>query len=157
MFQGRLWATLAEVGSRTVAKSVIQRLGNSYEGGNTNTTGGLTVAEQSIFSPAGGDRDGVQNIIVLLTDGMDLSQWLFWDQLIPNRHKPARQYTTCQRLELTMVCNAIPAHESVRVNSQPGAVRDVLFGFNIYTLLVQKDNVHGDGYLHRDCYNLEQP
>ena len=40
-----------------------------YEGGNTNTTGGLQVANQQIFSPSGGDRTNVQDLVVLITDG----------------------------------------------------------------------------------------
>lgn len=67
--RGRLWATLQQSTNRRDANRIIDQLSGSYEGGNTNTTGGLTVAEQEIFSVQGGDRPGVQNIIVLLTDG----------------------------------------------------------------------------------------
>ena len=41
----------------------------SYRGGNTNTTGGLIVAKNQIFSAAGGDRDYADNLLILLSDG----------------------------------------------------------------------------------------
>ena len=74
-----MWATLQQSANRAEANGVIDRMARSYEGGNTNTSGGLSVAEQDIFSPGGGDRQDVQNIIVLLTDGKDfvkiLNDW----------------------------------------------------------------------------------
>ena len=39
------------------------------QGGNTNTTGGLRETRQSLFSPQGGDRAGIRDIIILITDG----------------------------------------------------------------------------------------
>jgi len=36
---------------------------------NTNTTGGLRQARTDIFNTANGDRAGVLNVIVLITDG----------------------------------------------------------------------------------------
>jgi collagen type VI alpha len=40
----------------------------NYNGGNTNTTGGLNVA-YSLFRPERGDRPNVEDMIVLITDG----------------------------------------------------------------------------------------
>ena len=40
-----------------------------YDGGNTNTTGGLNVARTQVFSQGRGDRPNVPDIIILLTDG----------------------------------------------------------------------------------------
>jgi len=36
---------------------------------NTNTTGGLRLARTEVFNTANGDRAGVLNVIVLITDG----------------------------------------------------------------------------------------
>ena len=41
-----------------------------YLGENTNTTGGLKVARLEVFDPAYGQRPGVDQIIVLITDGV---------------------------------------------------------------------------------------
>ena len=40
-----------------------------YRGGNTNTTGGLMVAKNLMFSAQGGDRDYAPNVLILLSDG----------------------------------------------------------------------------------------
>ena len=48
-------------------KSAISTL--PYQGGNTNTTGGLRVARQQLFVSNAGDRSEASNIIVLVTDG----------------------------------------------------------------------------------------
>jgi len=40
-----------------------------YCRGNTNTTGGLRLARTEIFNAANGDRSGVPNVLVLITDG----------------------------------------------------------------------------------------
>jgi len=45
----------------------VQRI--PYCGGNTNTTGGLRLARTEIFNAANGDRSGVPNVLVLITDG----------------------------------------------------------------------------------------
>jgi len=41
-----------------------------YLGGNTNTTGGLRLMRTEIFNPANGDRPRVQNVAILITDGI---------------------------------------------------------------------------------------
>lgn len=41
-----------------------------YRGGNTNTTGGLRVARQFVFSPEFGDRPNANNVLILMTDGI---------------------------------------------------------------------------------------
>ena len=46
-----------------------------YRGGNTNTTGGLMVAKEFMFSPAGGDRDYADNLMILLSDG-EPTRWV---------------------------------------------------------------------------------
>lgn len=40
-----------------------------YQGGNTNTTGGLRVARESVFTAAGGKRPDFPALIILITDG----------------------------------------------------------------------------------------
>ena len=42
----------------------------SYLGGNTNTTGGLRLMRTEIFNRANGDRWDVQNVALLITDGV---------------------------------------------------------------------------------------
>jgi len=39
-------------------------------GGNTNTTGGLRLMRTEIFNPANGDRPYIENVAVLITDGV---------------------------------------------------------------------------------------
>jgi len=41
-----------------------------YKGGNTNTTGALRVARQEVMTVAAGDRPEVNNIVILITDGI---------------------------------------------------------------------------------------
>jgi len=41
-----------------------------YDGGNTNTTGGLRTMRLEIFDPNHGDRSGVTNLCILITDGV---------------------------------------------------------------------------------------
>ena len=41
----------------------------TYNGGSTNITGALRLAEQELFSPRGGDRGDVQDLIILIIDG----------------------------------------------------------------------------------------
>ena len=41
-----------------------------YDGGNTNTTGGLRVMRTQIFNPYNGDRPDVPNVCILVTDGV---------------------------------------------------------------------------------------
>lgn len=41
-----------------------------YRGGNTNTTGGLREARQSVFIEGAGDRPQVANVLILITDGL---------------------------------------------------------------------------------------
>jgi len=48
-------------------RNAVRRIG--YCGGNTNTTGGLRLARTEIFNAANGDRSGVPNALVLITDG----------------------------------------------------------------------------------------
>ena len=40
-----------------------------YDGGGTNTAGGLQLMRTEIFSHANGDRVGVQNVAIVITDG----------------------------------------------------------------------------------------
>jgi len=40
-----------------------------YTGGNTNTTGGLAVADVDVFTQGSGDRGNVADILLLITDG----------------------------------------------------------------------------------------
>jgi len=40
-----------------------------YIGGNTNTTGGLWLMRTEIFNQANGDRQEVENVAILITDG----------------------------------------------------------------------------------------
>ena len=46
----------------------IQRI--NYDGGNTNTTGGLRTMRLQIFNPMYGDRPDVPNLCILITDGV---------------------------------------------------------------------------------------
>ena len=48
--QGRLWWDLDDFDNREDMLQAVDQL--SYEGGNTNTTGGLWVAQQEIFIPS---------------------------------------------------------------------------------------------------------
>jgi len=41
-----------------------------YCGGNTNTTGGLRLMRQQIFSADHGDRPDVPNLCIMITDGI---------------------------------------------------------------------------------------
>lgn len=41
-----------------------------YDGGNTNTTGGLRTMRLEIFDPNHGDRLAVNNLCILITDGV---------------------------------------------------------------------------------------
>jgi Mg-chelatase subunit ChlD len=41
-----------------------------YDGGNTNTTGGLRVMRTDIFNTYNGDRPDVTNVCILVTDGV---------------------------------------------------------------------------------------
>ena len=41
-----------------------------YKGGNTNTSGGLRTIMRSVLTPAGGDREDVTNVVVIVTDGV---------------------------------------------------------------------------------------
>ena len=41
----------------------------AYVGSNTNTQAGLRVVNEQLFTPAGGDRPGVPNLVIVLTDG----------------------------------------------------------------------------------------
>ena len=41
-----------------------------YDGGNTNTTGGLRTMRLEIFNAAHGDRLDVNNLCILITDGV---------------------------------------------------------------------------------------
>ena len=52
---------------KTLVEARIQTL--EYNGGNTNTTGGLRVARSQVFTPSRGDRSGVANIMIVITDG----------------------------------------------------------------------------------------
>ena len=40
-----------------------------WDGGHTNTTGGLKLMRERIFSPAGGDRTSINDLCILITDG----------------------------------------------------------------------------------------
>ena len=42
----------------------------NYQGMNTNTTGGIFKARTELFNQARGDRDNVQNVAILITDGL---------------------------------------------------------------------------------------
>ena len=41
----------------------------SYTGGGTRTDRALELANSALFCPAGGDRSGVSNVLVVITDG----------------------------------------------------------------------------------------
>ena len=41
-----------------------------YHYGSTNTAGGLEKMHREMFTPANGDRPGVPNICIILTDGI---------------------------------------------------------------------------------------
>ena len=43
--------------------------GLPYRGGNTNTTGGLYVADREMFTVENGDRFDADNLLILLSDG----------------------------------------------------------------------------------------
>ena len=43
--------------------------GAKYDGGTTNTADGLLYAYQQQFTSNNGDRQNVQNIIIIITDG----------------------------------------------------------------------------------------
>jgi uncharacterized protein YegL len=54
--------------------SLKQRISSvGYTGGWTFTDKALSLAAQSLFISRGGDRHGVQNVLILLTDGMTSS------------------------------------------------------------------------------------
>lgn len=55
----------------------VEDIRNSYEGGNTNTTGAFWKARTQLFTPSSGDRNGVSDIIVLITDGKASRDVLF--------------------------------------------------------------------------------
>ena len=42
----------------------------NYDGGNTNTTGGLRLMRTQIFNSANGDRPNVPDVAILITDGV---------------------------------------------------------------------------------------
>ena len=49
---------------------LVEALGNiRYIGGTTNTADGIQLMNEEIFQEANGDRPGVPNIAVVLTDG----------------------------------------------------------------------------------------
>lgn len=48
-----------------------------YHYGDTNTAGGLELLRQKVFTGSHGDRVGVQNIAILVTDGVSINRSYF--------------------------------------------------------------------------------
>ena len=54
----------------TTKEQYYQEINNlNYEGGFTNTTGGLWMARTMFFNPANGDHPNASNLMLVLTDG----------------------------------------------------------------------------------------
>ena len=53
-------------------KDAIRRI--SYIGGHTNTASGLEIMHRNMFTFNHGDRDNVQNVAIVLTDGFSTIQ-----------------------------------------------------------------------------------
>lgn len=58
---------LGELDNKAALKNAIRQI--DYVGGNTNTSGGLRVMTNEQFNRRGGDRPGVRNVAIILTDG----------------------------------------------------------------------------------------
>ena len=61
-------------------KDILNALNLHYMGGDTNTDLALRKAREEVFTSANGDRVGVRNIIVLVTDGRSSNLTHTWSE-----------------------------------------------------------------------------
>ena len=85
----------------------------TYSGGHTNTAGGIRIMNDVEFRPENGDRPGVQNIAIVITDGVstrDESQTI--PQAIRARNRGIKIYSVG-------ITNRINSEEVKKISSAP--------------------------------------
>ena len=87
--------------------------GMSYLGGNTNTSGGLRLMREDVFSSENGDRGDANNVAIVITDGVST-----WDK---NLTIPEAEQARSEGIQIVSVgiTDEVDEEELRRISSQP--------------------------------------